>query len=154
EARGQEYTCILITCIQTSRFFFFSSRRRHTSSYGDWSSDVCSSDLVERRVAVVHQLKQRPAGPGRIQIVIERGTKVRLELRGELRQLSVSFPVSRFPFHALVELSEPLDARPRAHERLVGEVERFPIVRLPEQQRHRRGVHALLAQITRGEKIS
>src|SRR5207248_7621227 len=28
-------------------FFFFSSRRRHTRSYGDWSSDVCSSDLVE-----------------------------------------------------------------------------------------------------------
>src|SRR5437867_13329935 len=26
--------------------FFFSSRRRHTRSYGDWSSDVCSSDLV------------------------------------------------------------------------------------------------------------
>src|SRR6266516_1891056 len=26
-------------------FFFFSSRRRHTISYGDWSSDVCSSDL-------------------------------------------------------------------------------------------------------------
>src|SRR5207248_6820728 len=26
-------------------FFFFSSRRRHTRSYGDWSSDVCSSDL-------------------------------------------------------------------------------------------------------------
>src|SRR6266516_855810 len=26
-------------------FFFFSCRRRHTSSYGDWSSDVCSSDL-------------------------------------------------------------------------------------------------------------
>src|SRR5207248_8347180 len=29
-------------------FFFFSSRRRHTRSYGDWSSDVCSSDLVTR----------------------------------------------------------------------------------------------------------
>src|SRR5438094_6384913 len=28
-----------------SLFFFFSSRRRHTRSYGDWSSDVCSSDL-------------------------------------------------------------------------------------------------------------
>src|SRR5437867_3981873 len=27
-------------------YFFFSSRRRHTSSYGDWSSDVCSSDLL------------------------------------------------------------------------------------------------------------
>src|SRR5207248_6567414 len=24
---------------------FFSIRRRHTRSYGDWSSDVCSSDL-------------------------------------------------------------------------------------------------------------
>src|SRR6266516_6521319 len=31
-------------------FFFFSSRRRHTSSYGDWSSDVCSSDLTGRPV--------------------------------------------------------------------------------------------------------
>src|SRR4051794_41857082 len=30
----------LIVC-----FFFFSSRRRHTRWTGDWSSDVCSSDL-------------------------------------------------------------------------------------------------------------
>src|SRR5256885_8168859 len=30
----------LLTC-----FFFFSSRRRHTRLQGDWSSDVCSSDL-------------------------------------------------------------------------------------------------------------
>src|SRR5437762_10924108 len=28
-------------------FFFFSSRRRHTRYIGDWSSDVCSSDLAE-----------------------------------------------------------------------------------------------------------
>src|SRR6266496_4303360 len=27
-------------------FFFFSSRRRHTRSLRDWSSDVCSSDLT------------------------------------------------------------------------------------------------------------
>src|SRR5207245_6144797 len=26
-------------------YFFFSSRRRHTRCYRDWSSDVCSSDL-------------------------------------------------------------------------------------------------------------
>src|SRR5256885_8980369 len=26
--------------------FFFSSRRRHTRLQGDWSSDVCSSDLM------------------------------------------------------------------------------------------------------------
>src|SRR5690348_17798002 len=28
--------------------FFFSSRRRHTRWTGDWSSDVCSSDLAKR----------------------------------------------------------------------------------------------------------
>src|SRR5947209_20231867 len=27
--------------------FFFSSRRRHTRYWRDWSSDVCSSDLIE-----------------------------------------------------------------------------------------------------------
>src|SRR5256885_6567842 len=30
-----------------SFIFFFSSRRRHTRLQGDWSSDVCSSDLVD-----------------------------------------------------------------------------------------------------------
>src|SRR5436189_532358 len=36
--------CVLI--IMTLIFvFFFSSRRRHTRYIGDWSSDVCSSDL-------------------------------------------------------------------------------------------------------------
>src|SRR5947209_14056502 len=28
-------------------FFFFSSRRRHTRYWRDWSSDVCSSDLPQ-----------------------------------------------------------------------------------------------------------
>src|SRR5688500_19697245 len=32
-------------------FFFFSSRRRHTRLQGDWSSDVCSSDLTSPRPA-------------------------------------------------------------------------------------------------------
>src|SRR3989440_8824111 len=31
-------------------FFFFSSRRRHTRSDRDWSSDVCSSDLTSSNV--------------------------------------------------------------------------------------------------------
>src|SRR5699024_11861538 len=30
-------------------FFFFSSRRRHTRSKRDWSSDVCSSDLEDTK---------------------------------------------------------------------------------------------------------
>src|SRR5207249_7079165 len=32
--------------VRISICFFFSSRRRHTRSKRDWSSDVCSSDLI------------------------------------------------------------------------------------------------------------
>src|SRR5256886_12621770 len=32
-------------------FFFFSSRRRHTRFDCDWSSDVCSSDLINLEIA-------------------------------------------------------------------------------------------------------
>src|SRR3712207_2181928 len=32
-------------------FFFFSSRRRHTRYWRDWSSDVCSSDLYAARMS-------------------------------------------------------------------------------------------------------
>src|SRR5256885_10778375 len=34
--------------------FFFSSRRRHTRLQGDWSSDVCSSDLDMASVEKKH----------------------------------------------------------------------------------------------------
>src|SRR4051794_41939065 len=34
----------------SSFYFFFSSRRRHTRWTGDWSSDVCSSDLNAQAV--------------------------------------------------------------------------------------------------------
>src|SRR5207248_5770237 len=34
--------------------FFFSSRGRHTRSYGDWSSDVCSSDLSDEQIQAHH----------------------------------------------------------------------------------------------------
>src|SRR6266496_4939700 len=38
-------------------FFFFSSRRRHTRSLRDWSSDVCSSDLQASPGALVFELE-------------------------------------------------------------------------------------------------
>src|SRR6266496_1415404 len=42
-------------------FFFFSSRRRHTRSLRDWSSDVCSSDLLPSEVSQVsHGKSPRP----------------------------------------------------------------------------------------------
>src|SRR6267154_5740791 len=34
-------------CKESVFCFFFSSRRRHTRWTGDWSSDVCSSDLLK-----------------------------------------------------------------------------------------------------------
>src|SRR5260221_8754322 len=37
--------CSLSSTAYSSPCFFFSSRRRHTRSLCDWSSDVCSSDL-------------------------------------------------------------------------------------------------------------
>src|SRR5437763_4877700 len=37
--------------------FFFSSRRRHTRYIGDWSSDVCSSDLGTGTQPVHHRVQ-------------------------------------------------------------------------------------------------
>src|SRR3712207_7083393 len=36
--------------------FFFSSRRRHTRYWRDWSSDVCSSDLEEEELLYAVQI--------------------------------------------------------------------------------------------------
>src|SRR5256885_3584593 len=47
-------------------FFFFSSRRRHTRLQGDWSSDVCSSDLgklVALAVTAPRRMQQLPEVP-------------------------------------------------------------------------------------------
>src|SRR5699024_12224058 len=42
------YVSFLFSVFSFFFFFFFSSRRRHTRSKRDWSSDVCSSDLLDR----------------------------------------------------------------------------------------------------------
>src|SRR2546422_7425905 len=39
--------------------FFFSSRRRHTRCSRDWSSDVCSSDLLQEVLQEVAHLEER-----------------------------------------------------------------------------------------------
>src|SRR5438876_8436763 len=46
----------MLFCSVVFFFFFFSSRRRHTRWTGDWSSDVCSSDLSRRLV------REQPGG--------------------------------------------------------------------------------------------
>src|SRR6266496_6228494 len=47
-------------------FFFFSSRRRHTRSLRDWSSDVCSSDLERGPRRSTPQPSARRRTPGEL----------------------------------------------------------------------------------------
>src|SRR5438034_5951046 len=53
--------------------FFFSSRRRHTRSLCDWSSDVCSSDLTEHALFERYAAAARGTGEsdtGRVTILV------------------------------------------------------------------------------------
>src|SRR5207248_8154708 len=49
---------LLVICKNAYLFFIFSSRRRHTRSYGDWSSDVCSSDLPIKPLVITLRAAQ------------------------------------------------------------------------------------------------
>src|SRR5438067_10537036 len=52
---------LVFLCFLLYVFFFFSSRRRHTRSKRDWSSDVCSSDLSELPHIVIRVLANESA---------------------------------------------------------------------------------------------
>src|SRR5690606_37512654 len=69
--------------------FFFSSRRRHTRFSRDWSSDVCSSDLVLGLVALALALVGLDGGDG---VPVPLGRGVRREEEGHL--LRTSGPLS------------------------------------------------------------
>src|SRR5258707_6004004 len=51
--------CAYVMMGRWSDSFFFSSRRRHTRYWRDWSSDVCSSDLTERNISAVIALLRK-----------------------------------------------------------------------------------------------
>src|SRR5947209_14468043 len=74
----------------TNVFFFFSSRRRHTRYWRDWSSDVCSSDLfvhadVSRHAEIRDMIGTAVERFGRLDILVnnahweKHGTVVELE---------------------------------------------------------------------------
>src|SRR5436190_23804737 len=63
------------------RIFFFSSRRRHTRSLCDWSSDVCSSDLVG--IGIANRDDAAAGGVQRVPALNDLGE------RGSHRQLGV-----------------------------------------------------------------
>src|SRR3712207_9312815 len=63
-------------------FFFFSSRRRHTRYWRDWSSDVCSSDLrLGPRVAGLEQELAVAETAARAELEAVRGWRKRTQDR-------------------------------------------------------------------------
>src|SRR5256886_5304734 len=74
----------------TCSFFFFSSRRRHTRFDCDWSSDVCSSDLVvehadlartDGRRDLILQVGRYPHFVGQVVDILDAGHLHRLQRR-------------------------------------------------------------------------
>src|SRR5256884_8259235 len=73
-------------------FFFFSSRRRHTRCSRDWSSDVCSSDLllkqrerIQQQVVKIHGVR-----------LLQRRSEGRVDLRCNALQRAVGLSAELF----------------------------------------------------------
>src|SRR5690348_18067003 len=101
---------------QTSQTpFFFSSRRRHTCWTGDWSSDVCSSDLSVTGADIAEFLKGKGFDIDRRKLILPEPIKtigdhnVPLKLH---REVTVPLVV-----HVVKEGGSPA---PRSEERRVG----------------------------------
>src|SRR5256886_9220217 len=75
--------------------FFFSSRRRHTRFDCDWSSDVCSSDLIEGNRIGKHQ---------GVMGQIEAQRQAVLGVRGRMHLPAKARVDREFPAHAEVVL--------------------------------------------------
>src|SRR5947209_10401839 len=86
---------MLFSCYR--RFFFFSSRRRHTRYWRDWSSDVCSSDLGRRAFFL------RGRWRGLLVVCLAVGACLHLSFQDSLQPLQgYAFAVSSLPCDAWV----------------------------------------------------
>src|SRR2546430_10255108 len=85
--------------------FFFSSRRRHTSFDCDWSSDVCSSDLVNK-------LPDKP-------LAVYDGLFPESEMGAQLRGVIPIGP-TKLEYAAFVANAPGLITESRSEERRVG----------------------------------
>src|SRR5256885_5697974 len=101
--------------LRTRVLFFFSSRRRHTRLQGDWSSDVCSSDLnagvaegrpgAPLRDPVGHRQFERTRATGRLLAsniedpAGQRAFRVQREDRSEERRVGKECRSRWSPYH-------------------------------------------------------
>src|SRR5207245_7758329 len=77
-------------------WFFFSSRRRHTRCYRDWSSDVCSSDLLRKSNSPVASRSVRFLPP-RWELLFRRGEvgRIVMPLLCEVKRNLALFEIGR-----------------------------------------------------------
>src|SRR5207249_5988659 len=92
-------------------YFFFSSRRRHTRSKRDWSSDVCSSDL--NSTPGNPRFRGLPAFLG---VQMPRPGGGRVKIRGKVAGV--------FPAKSVHERDTLTEKRTRSEERRVGKESR------------------------------
>src|SRR5207248_8230920 len=95
--------------------------RRHTRSYGDWSSDVCSSDLyVAQMGALTEQIKDT-----RIELRVAEQTRdsIRKQLEEQTPRGSAA-PSKRIATVAVPELDARINEQKRSEERRVGKERR------------------------------
>src|SRR5688500_20048799 len=90
-------------------FVFFSSRRRHTRLQGDWSSDVCSSDLMNatteeirnsaRQSSELARYVKDAANEGRSAVVgtVDVMRKIQVSVRSEERRVGKECRCRRVP---------------------------------------------------------
>src|SRR5256885_3770928 len=104
-------------------FFFFSSRRRHTRLQGDWSSDVCSSDLQQPASSPA---RPPPAG-GRWRRRMKTAAARRRPSRKSVVLPAVA-PVFTLPGRARVRV-EGLRRRPDVATRLIARLTGQPAIR-------------------------
>src|SRR5207237_7249135 len=89
---NSSYICIIF-------FFFFSSRRRHTRFKCDWSSDVCSSDLLACLRRGAQEGQAVAGGHGAAQGEHEPGEQVLAEERSEERRVGKECRSRWAPYH-------------------------------------------------------
>src|SRR6266508_3165844 len=89
---------------------FFSSRRRHTRGPRDWSSDVCSSDLLEGRILSLEQMLKKAVviEQNGHHDLVEIGSKVVVEAEGERNEYVIVGSAEASPGEGRISNESPV----------------------------------------------